>query len=380
MKGVQSSSVTVPLRKPEPPAAPSGPGPGAAPGGNADASAFRDLLAQARPVPVGRLENGQTAPPPPARKPEPPMRLADGTLVPLPGRKPAAPMLLADGSEVPLPGRKPEAPPAGLPSTPALAALKSDASGHAERLVLASQRVAGLSGHSYAAILAQASQESGLNPAARNRSSSATGAFQFLERTWLDLFRRHGAAYGHAELAGQIQSRNGIPSVKDPAVRRKILELRQDIDVSAGMAARYLAEGRERLEKRLKRPVTETESRIAYVMGAGGAAKLIRAAETTPGASAASLLPAAAKSNHNLFHDRATGRALSAAETVARLTRRMDQDQKDMFAAIGQAMQPKQTLDGAPSPFSAFRAAALGDRLNGVPDGILDGDGGVTAN
>lgn len=264
-------------------------------------------------------------------------------------------MLLADGTRVPLPGRKPGVPEAALP-----AALPG-ADTAAGRILLASQQVAGLSGHSFTAILAQATQESGLNPAARNSSSSAAGPFQFLERTWLDLFRRHGAAYGQGELAGAIESRNGIPSVRDPATRRRILDLRHDVDLSAGMAARYLGEGRERLERRLNRPVTEAESRIAYVMGAGGAAKLIRAAERTPQASAAELLPAAAKANHNLFHDRATGRALTAAETVGRLTRRMEIDQKALFERIAQAAEPRQRLDGGPSPLGAFRSAGALD-------------------
>ena len=329
MKTVQSPSVTVPVNKPEPPAQAIP----ASPGGGAAAPSFQDIFAQSQPVPRGRLENGQKVPPPPARKP-------------------LAPMLLADGTQVPLPGRKPEVPAARLAGT---------GSSPAERIVLASQRVAGLSGHSYAAILAQATQESGLDPSARNRSSSAAGPFQFLERTWLDLFRRHGAAYGQGDLARQIQSRNGIPIVKDPAVRKKILDLRHDVDISAGMAARYLSEGRARLEKQLKRPVTEVESRIAYVMGAGGAAKLIRAAESTPRAVAASLLPAAARANHNLFHDRATGRALTAAETIARLTRRMESMQKDMFAAIDDAERRRERLDDSSSPMNAFQTAALGE-------------------
>ena len=223
--------------------------------------------------------------------------------------------------------------------------------------LLPSQQVAGLSGHNFTAILAQATQESGLDPGARNSHSSAAGPFQFLESTWLDLFRRHGAAYGQGELASHIQVRNGVSSVKDPAIRRQILELRHDVDLSAGMAARYLAEGREALEKRLGRPASESESRMAYVLGSGGAAKLIRAAESTPGAVAADLLPSAAKANHNLFHDRSTGRALSAAETVGRLTRRMEIDQREMFAAIGKALeQPRSLEEGGASPLNPYQA------------------------
>ncbi|QCO17323.1 lytic transglycosylase domain-containing protein (plasmid) [Azospirillum brasilense] len=347
----------IPERKPDVPASP--PATGAVPGGS-----FQSALAEAQPVPRGRLANGQKAPP-------------------LPTMKPEAPIQLADGTRVPFPLRKPDAAPGGAATTVAAAGTQSTVIGAAlanspaaGQVVLAAQQVAGLSGHSFTAILAQATQESGLDPAARNRSSSAAGPFQFLERTWLDLFRRHGSAYGQGELASAIQSRNGIPSVKDPAVRRQILALRHDVDLSAGMAARYLSEGRDRLEERLKRPVSETESRIAYVLGVGGAAKLIRAAESSPRAAAAELLPTAARSNRGLFYDRASGRALTASETVARLTRRMDTDQKEMFERIAQAAEPRVRLDGGPSPLSSFQSAALGGTAGMDADGAAEYENG----
>ncbi|AIB14315.1 hypothetical protein ABAZ39_20560 (plasmid) [Azospirillum argentinense] len=339
----------IPERKPDVPASPSATG--AATGGS-----FQSALADAQPVPRGRLANGQKVPPLPATKPEAPIQLADGTRVPFPARKPeAAATAVAQSTVIG----------AALANSPA-----------AGQVVLAAQQVAGLSGHSFTAILAQATQESGLDPAARNRSSSAAGPFQFLERTWLDLFRRHGAAYGQGELASAIQSRNGIPSVKDPAVRRQILALRHDVDLSAGMAARYLSEGRDRLEERLKRPVSETESRIAYVLGVGGAAKLIRAAESSPRAAAAELLPSAARSNRGLFYDRASGRELTASEAVARLTRRMDTDQKEMFERIAQAAEPRVRLDGGPSPLSSFQSAALGGTAGMDADGAGEYENG----
>ena len=311
-------------------------------------------------VPVVRRRRGMkvaqpTVAPIPERKPEPqpsPPTGAGGfqsAMAELGKGTPRAPLL---------PGRKPAVP------------VFDTAPSAADRIVQASRSVAGLSGHSYAAILAQATQESGLNPAAKNRTSSAAGPFQFLERTWLDLFRRHGSSYGLGDLARQVESRNGIPVVKSAAARKQILDLRHDIDVSAGMAGRYLAEGKTRLEKRLKRPVSEAESRIAYVMGVGGAAKLIRTAEATPGAVAAQLLPSAAKANHNLFHDRATGRALSARETVARLTDRMENQQREMFAAIAKAAEPAVRLDGGDSsPLGSFRLTDSGEAEDGEPLG-----------
>lgn len=351
----------LPERKPDVPASPSSTG-------AASGVSFQSALAEVQPLPRGRLANGQKAPPLPTAKPEAPIQLADGTRVPFPVRKPDAVPGAAPG------GTATAAAASGTQSTVIGAALANSPA--AGRVVLAAQQVAGLSGHSFTAILAQATQESGLDPAARNRSSSAAGPFQFLERTWLDLFRRHGSAYGQGELASAIQSRNGIPSVKDPAVRRQILALRHDVDLSAGMAARYLSEGRDRLEERLKRPVSETESRIAYVLGVGGAAKLIRAAESSPRAAAAELLPTAARSNRGLFYDRASGRALTASETVARLTRRMDTDQKEMFERIAQAAEPRVRLDGGPSPLSSFQSAALGGTAGMDADGASEYENG----
>lgn len=383
MKVAQPPLAPVPERKPD--ASP------ALTDGSAGEPSFRDTLVQTTrtgsgTVPVGRPANGQKAPPLPAAKPPAPILLSDGTQVPLPAAKPVTPIRLADGSTVPVPAAKPDAPdllasdsssigtaaprtplpglkpvvPTPAPSSAKVAeAVKAVAAEDptATRVLVASQQVAGLSGHSFTAILAQATQESGLDSAAKNSRSSAAGPFQFLESTWLDLFRRHGAAYGQGELASHIQVRNGVSSVKDPAIRRQILELRHDVDLSAGMAARYLAEGREALEKRLGRPASESESRMAYVLGSGGAAKLIRAAESTPGVVAAELLPSAAKANHNLFHDRSSGRALSAAETVGRLTRRMEIDQREMFAAIGKAMDPPRRLEeGGASPLNPYQS------------------------
>ncbi|MFP5511932.1 MAG: lytic transglycosylase domain-containing protein [Alphaproteobacteria bacterium] len=383
MKVAHPPPAPIPERKPEA-LPPSADGAGAE-------SSFRDTLVQTSQgrsgsIPVGRLANGQKAPPLPLGKPAAPVLLADGTQVPLPAAKPVTPIRLADGTTVPVPAAKPAEPvlladtapvtgaaapraplpglkpavPAPVPSSARVAdaveAVTSD-NPTAVRVLVASQQVAGLSGHSFTAILAQATQESGLDSAAKNSRSSAAGPFQFLESTWLDLFRRHGAAYGQGDLASHIQVRNGVSSVKDPAIRRQILELRHDVDLSAGMAARYLAEGRDALEKRLGRRASESESRMAYVLGSGGAAKLIRAAESTPGAVAADLLPSAAKSNHNLFHDRTSGRALTAAETVSRLTRRMEIDQREMFAAIGQAVERPRRLDeGSASPLNPHQS------------------------
>lgn len=239
----------------------------------------------------------------------------------------------------PVPGQKPPAP------TTTFIAGAVEHSSAAVQLMRATQQVAGLSGHSAQALLSQASTESRFNPAAKNKHSSAAGPFQFLERTWLDMMRRHGSAYGLGDMARAIQVRQGVPHVADPALRKRILDLRHDVNISAGMAARYMSEGRAALGRSLGRPATETESRIAYVLGVGGAARLIRTAEKTPTAVAAELMPRAAKANSSLFFDRG-GRALSASETLATMTRRMDRDYREMFAALPSGTEAAFQFDG----------------------------------
>lgn len=293
------------------------------------------------------------------------MKVVDTASIPLPERKPTPPgggsgdstasfgaTLAGLGSAV-LPEEKPEPPTVAAGPLPE---LKPDApETSVDGLRRAGRQVAGLSGHSLATILAQATQESGMDVRARSSTSTAAGPFQFLEKTWLLLFQRWGSAYGLGDLARQVHVQNGIPSVKDPEVRKKILDLRHDVDVSSGMAARYLAEGREKLASRLGRPVSETESRIAYVMGVAGATKLLRAAASGDATPAAEILPAAARANKPLFYNRADGRALTAQETVTRLARKMESDQRAMFAAIDKAAERPAVLDGS-SPMGSFRS------------------------
>src|SRR5438105_9463833 len=80
----------------------------------------------------------------------------------------------------------------------------------------------------FRSLLASSLAESRHDPAAHNSRSSAAGAFQFTERTWLSLVQRHGAALGQGEAAAKITVQDGKPSIADPADRAAILALRSD--------------------------------------------------------------------------------------------------------------------------------------------------------
>jgi hypothetical protein len=189
-------------------------------------------------------------------------------------------------------------------------------------------------GTDFMSLLASSLSESRHDPLAHNRRSSATGAFQFTERTWLDLVRRYGGALGQGAAAAKIPSTNGKPGVADPADRSAILALRSDPKLAGALAARYSDENRTALGKNLGRKVSENEVRIAYLLGAAGAGRLLRAAHNQPGIGVDKIVPAAVHSNPTLFR-RPNGTPKTAGEAVASLERHFDGEMNQVKNAIG---------------------------------------------
>lgn len=180
-------------------------------------------------------------------------------------------------------------------------------------------------GVSFAYLMDKAGTESSFNPDAKARTSSASGLFQFIERTWLDMVDRHGAKYGLSEYADAINKRSdGTPVVADRTLRKEILELRKDPKIAALMAAEYAGENKKTLERNLGREVGDTELYLAHFLGAGGATRFLKAMDRNPSASAASLLPEAAQSNRGVFYSRNTGRALTLAQIYDRFDNKFD--------------------------------------------------------
>jgi len=157
------------------------------------------------------------------------------------------------------------------------------------------QRASAATGVSFSLLVETARRESALNPAARAGTSSATGLFQFIESTWLDMVRRHGAAHG---LGAQAEAlRQGVSADQ----RREILALRLDPELSARMAGELARENAAALQGRLGRAPSAGELYAAHVMGAGGAIRLIEAAQAgAPDASA--LFQREAAANRGLFY------------------------------------------------------------------------------
>ena len=172
------------------------------------------------------------------------------------------------------------------------------------------RRAADATGVDFSLLVETARRESALNPTARAGTSSATGLFQFIESTWLDMMRRHGGEHGLGQYAAQLQQG------ADAGTRREILALRNDPEISARMAAELTRENASTLQARLGRSPSAGELYAAHVMGPGGAIRLIEAAaQGAP--SAAAIFPREAAANRGLFY--ADGQARSAQGLLDRL-------------------------------------------------------------
>jgi hypothetical protein len=226
------------------------------------------------------------------------------------------------------------------------------------------------SGVSFQYLVAKAAQESNLKTDAAATTSSAQGLFQFTQGTWLDMMQRFGSHYGYGELASKIAvGPDGKTSVSDPKAERHLLDLRQDPEASALMAAEYARGNAAALEGALGRDPEAPDLYLAHFLGAGGASRLLTTAENSPETLAANMLPAAAKANQSVFYT-PDGRARTVGE-VADLVRGRFSDQMDRYvnAASTWAEQPAPQVtvrDNATSKSNAdFNVLDFKENMNG---------------
>ena len=173
-------------------------------------------------------------------------------------------------------------------------------------------------------LLAQARVESALDPAAKARTSSATGLYQFIESTWLGTLKRHGARFGLGAMADAIAlDAGGAAYVADPAQRFDILALRNNPQIAAWMAAGLAEDNAAHLRPILGRDPDHGELYLAHFLGAGGAGRFLSAMQDNPGASAASLFAKAAAANTPIFYE-PDGRERSLAGVMAHLSAKME--------------------------------------------------------
>jgi hypothetical protein len=152
-------------------------------------------------------------------------------------------------------------------------------------------------------LLNTAMRESGLDSQAKSKGSSATGLFQFIDRTWLGLVKRYGERHGLAGFAHAIHDvGNGHYTVDSKETRAAILALRKNPQISALMAGESAKQTRQNLECALGREVCGGELYAAHFLGEGSAKRLIALNAKNPECLAAQEFPDAARANRNVFY------------------------------------------------------------------------------
>jgi Transglycosylase SLT domain len=190
----------------------------------------------------------------------------------------------------------------------------NQAQSSAQRVQSAIAGAAARTGVDFDFLVRQAKVESGLNPEARARTSSATGLFQFTKQTWLGTLKQHGANHDLGWAADAItRGDDGQYRIADPALRARILDLRTQPEAAAAMAAELASDNQDFLSGKLGRSPEGVDLYLAHFLGEAGAARFLEAHDADPDGAAASLLPAAANANRAVFY-RTDGTPRSFAE------------------------------------------------------------------
>ncbi len=204
------------------------------------------------------------------------------------------------------------------------------------------EQAARRTGVDFSYLMAQAQIESGMNPQAEARTSSASGLYQFIDQTWLATMDRHGEALGYGDMARAIETRGGRASVTDPAMRDAIMNLRFDPLASSLMAGALATDNRAALQDVLGRDPDASELYLAHFLGAGDAARFLSVLTTDPDSSATTLLPRAAAANRAIFRE-PTGGARSVGDVMGVIRGRVER-------AMPAAFAPPPATPAAPPP------------------------------
>nr|USU30891.1 transglycosylase SLT domain-containing protein [Methylobacterium sp. OTU13CASTA1] len=169
-------------------------------------------------------------------------------------------------------------------------------------------------------LMAVADKESSFKTEVQAQTSSATGLFQFIERTWLGVVRDFGPKHGLTQDAALVTTGdNGRPAVADPAERTRILELRRDPYLSALMAGEMLKRDAARIALRIGRDLSLGEVYLAHFLGPDDAEEFLATVADKPKAAAAQMLPGPARANKTIFFAAQRGRRKATSLSVAQV-------------------------------------------------------------
>ncbi|GAB6844247.1 hypothetical protein HNR00_003685 [Methylorubrum rhodinum] len=196
-------------------------------------------------------------------------------------------------------------------------------------------------------MMALADKESSFDTDVKSSASSAQGLFQFVTGTWLEMIRTYGARHGLAAEAAAVKGRGGAITIADAAMRKRVLDLRNDPYVSGLMAGELIKRDRARIEARIGRALKTTELYLAHFLGTASAGKFLSLSAEDPDKVAQTVFGRAARANRSIFtaKDGAKRRSLTVAEVHERLDGMIDQRMSQYQAIAELAGQLPEVAD-----------------------------------
>lgn len=170
--------------------------------------------------------------------------------------------------------------------------LKSTAPGDIKKIVTDAANIVGVDP---ALALSTVAIESNFKPDAKPPVGSARGLYQFIDSTWKAMLSKYGIRYG-------LDPYNTSPL--DPMA-------------NSLMGAHFIKDNVNYLTKVTgDSNITPTDTYAAHFLGPAGAAQLLKAVNTDPGASAPALMPGPAKANNAIFYNGQQPRSVSEVYKV----------------------------------------------------------------
>jgi hypothetical protein len=182
------------------------------------------------------------------------------------------------------------------------------------------QRASSATGVDFTFLMGTAKRESGYNPAAKARTSSASGLFQFVDQTWLSTLKKHGSKYGYARYADLIQQgSDGRYRVTGDEARKAVLGLKLDPHAASLMAGELASDHASYLRGRVGRSPTSGELYAAHFLGPAGLGPADRGRRQFAWRQRRGHVPGRRGANRSIFYRE--GRPATVSEVYANLTK-----------------------------------------------------------
>lgn len=226
-----------------------------------------------------------------------------------------------------------------------------------ETLATAIYKASLKTGVDFELMVLKAKMESDLGRLNAAQYTSARGAFQYIEPTWLTLMRRYGGEIGYPHYANAITRSKypNVPAIKDgnPFLKAEILSLRHDPDISALIKA-YQVQEETDVIRSYKRggKVTATDHYITHMLGLPLAKEFYAMKRRGSVIAVAGLnnpaMREAARMNRAFFYQ--GKRALTAREAYAQFERRVTKEFATIQNIAYKNKPPACAENNAPAP------------------------------